>query len=143
MGDVTKEIETALKELNIDSGLFRRLGKEENEQLYKKLLSRFVNSGDRRWWWEDFKLPSYQFEEHPDKLIQLKELLENVKDNVWFMPEDDENNFYPIYDADPKLIPDILGECSFFEYYIIGKNENWLICENHHDYLIGVNSISG
>ena len=141
MGNVIKEIDAAVKLLNIDSLSFVRLSPKQNENLYQRLLKKFVASGERQWWWEDFKLASYNFDEHPNRMAQLRKILANIKEKVWFMPEDDEYDFYPIYESVPALIPDILSECFFFEYYIISKKENWLICENHHNHLIGINSI--
>ena len=141
MGRVIKEIDAAIKSLDIDPSSFVRLNREQNENLYQRLLEKFVASGNRRWWWEDFKLPKYDFEEHPNRIEQLRSILVEIKEKVWFMPEDDEYDFYPIYESEPAVIPDILSECFFFEYYIISKQENWLICENHHNHLIGINSI--
>jgi len=141
MGRVIKEIDAAIKSLDIDPSSFVRLNREQNENLYQRLLKKFVASGNRRWWWEDFKLPKYNFEEHPNRIEQLRSILVEIKEKVWFMPEDDEYDFYPIYESEPAVIPDILSECFFFEYYIISKQENWLICENHHNHLIGINSI--
>ena len=141
MGTITKEIDIAIKSLNIRPELFLKLEKEQNEKLYEILLDKFVKSGNRRWWWEDFKLSSYTFEEDPDRIEQLRKILADIKETVWFMPEDDENDFYPIYEATPNVIPAILSECFYFEYYIIGKQAKWLICENHHNNLIGIGSI--
>ena len=118
MGTITKEIDIAIKSLNIRPELFLKLEKEQNEKLYEILLDKFVKSGNRRWWWEDFKLSSYTFEEDPDRIEQLRKILADIKETVWFMPEDDENDFYPIYEATPNVIPAILSECFLFSIYI-------------------------
>ncbi|MBK8734666.1 MAG: hypothetical protein IPL98_01815 [Saprospiraceae bacterium] len=52
--------------------------------------------------------------------------------------KDDNEPFYPIYDGNPNVIKDIIGECFGFEYYIIDKNKEWLLVENHHNRLIAI-----
>ena len=52
--------------------------------------------------------------------------------------EDDQLPFYPVYDSTPQAAQAVIGECYAFEYYLIAKDLSWLLCENHHDTLIGV-----
>lgn len=40
---------------------------------------------------------------------------------------------------DGYIIKDIIGECFLFEYYIIDINYEWIVCNNHHDYLLTKN----
>ena len=70
----------------------------------------------------------------------LSALVPNPNDSIWFIAEDDELPFYPVYEATPRAIEMLIGECSFFEYYLVAKDMSWLLCENHHDCLIGVGS---
>lgn len=43
-----------------------------------------------------------------------------------------------VYDCNPNVIKQIIGECFGFEYYIIDKKKEWLLCKNHHNRLIGI-----
>jgi hypothetical protein len=65
-------------------------------------------------------------------------LVPNAQEKVWFIVEEDQMPFYPIYDATPAAIAKIIPECYGFEYYLVPKDKNWIFCENHHDRLIAV-----
>ncbi len=45
---------------------------------------------------------------------------------------------FPIYETTAEVASTIVGECYCFEYYLIPKDTSWLICENHHNRIIGV-----
>jgi hypothetical protein len=49
--------------------------------------------------------------------------------------------YFPVYDATPAVVQQIIGECYGFEYYLIAKNLSWLLCENHHDMVIAVGGV--
>ncbi|MEQ9439212.1 MAG: hypothetical protein RIG62_09190 [Cyclobacteriaceae bacterium] len=138
MGEVNKEISTAIKTLKYSEEQIKLLDFDSCKELYYELLDRFVKSGDRRWWWEDFKQDSFDFHAYERPFEKLNELIPELNEKVWLMVEDDEEEFYPIYDCEPSIIRNIIGECFGFEYYVIDKNKDWLICENHHDRLIGI-----
>ncbi len=138
MGQVKIEVDNAIKSLSLTTEDISLLDNETGEKLYRELLNYYVISGDRRWWWEDFRHDSFSFNVDERTYELLDEIIPLTKEKVWFMVEDDEESFYPIYDANPQIIKDVLGQCFFFEYYIIDKNMNWLICENHHNRMIGV-----
>lgn len=138
MGQVTKEIGNAIKTLNLDDAVIRPLDKIEGRKIFDDLLIHFVNSGHRRWWWEDFRQESFSFSNYERPFELLNDIIPETKDKVWLMVEDDQEDFYPIYETRPEIIQQIIGECFCFEYYIIDKNKDWLICENHHNQLIGI-----
>jgi hypothetical protein len=46
-----------------------------------------------------------------------------------------------VYDATPAAAQAVIGECYGFEYYLIAKDLSWLLCENHHDTLIGIGEV--
>jgi hypothetical protein len=43
-----------------------------------------------------------------------------------------------VCEASIEDIRDVIGECFGFEYYVVPKGLEWLLCENHHDILIAV-----
>jgi|SRR5882724_10936472 len=57
------------------------------------------------------------------------------EEKCWFIPETEEEQL-PVFDVEVKSIGLILGECGYFEYYLVGKNYNWLIVENDHNQVI-------
>jgi hypothetical protein len=136
---VTKEIENALRVLSIPSESFRLLPDDQGAVLYQELLAEFVAGTDRRWWWEAFLKPSSSktFEDGTG-FEKITELVPKPNAMVWFVVEEDQLPFYPIYEATPAAIQQVIGECYGFEYYIIPKSKDWLLCENHHNRMIGV-----
>jgi len=139
---VTDEINNAIKELSLNESEFRQLSSEEARPLYFELLNTFVEGGDRRWWWESFSLPSEAVQFDDDKGFErIIDIVPDKNEKVWFIAEEDELSFYPIYETTPEAIQKIIGDCYCFEYYIIPKSKDWLLCENHHDYLVGIGEI--
>jgi len=141
MGEVSQEISVAIKTLKYSEEQIKLLDFDSGRKLYYELLDWFVKSGDRRWWWEDFKLQSFNLLDYDKPFEHLNEIIPDLDKNVWLMVEDDQESFYPIYDCSPKIISQLIGECFGFEYYVIDKNKGWLICENHHNRMIGVGDI--
>lgn len=119
---------------------FRLLDKKNGNKVFEKCLGHFVKSGNRRWWWEDFKNYSFSVSNLEKPFEHLEEYIPELERNVWLMVEDDSEGFYPIYDCNPRVIKSVIGECFGFEYYIISKDMTWLLCENHHSILIGSGS---
>jgi len=115
MGDVKKEVNAAIKTLALDSSDITLLADDVGKRLYYDLLNTFVQSGDRRWWWEDFKYESVSIDhlEHP--FTHLEKVIPDLN-TLWLMVEDDQEENYPIYDCSPKVIVQILEECFGFEY---------------------------
>lgn len=139
MGEVKAEIEQAIKTLQLKQTDICEV--TNIKKLYLELLDCFVKSGDRKWWWEDFKQESFNFIEYERPWEQLIHIIPKEADTVWLMIEDDQEEYYPIYDCKTAVISDLIGECTAFEYYIMDKNKQWLLCENHSDQLIGVGKV--
>ena len=135
---LTEEISDAINTLSINENEFKRLPDHEAKPLYYELLETFVEGGDRKWWWESFKnkTTSIVFDDNKG-FERLLSFIPNNKEKVWFVAEEDEMPFYPIYEGTPESIVRIIGECYSFEYYIIPKSKEWLLCENHHNTVIG------
>jgi hypothetical protein len=138
MGDVKNEIENAIKVLGLSQNHFRLLDDVAGKETFTDVLNHFVKPGACRWWWEEFKQPSFLFREVENPFEHLTDIIPETDGNVWLIVEDDEESFYPVYDARPEFIKNILDECFAFEYYVVDKNKEWLLCENHHNSFIGV-----
>jgi hypothetical protein len=109
--------------------------------IFDEALRAFVHGGDRRWWWESFKLPhiSRHFSTG-DGWRRLAEIAPDPNELVWFIAEEDRLPFYPVFEMTPSDASHVIGECCGFEYYLVSKNYEWLICENHHDTVFAVGS---
>jgi hypothetical protein len=141
MGEIRDEVSNVINALKYTKDQINLLDFKQGELIFKDCLSYFVANGDRRWWWEDFKNESFDFIDFAIPYDQILRIIPDMAKKVWFMIEDIQDPYYPIYDCYPLVIPKILEQCVGFEYYIIDKNKEWLICENHHNRLIGIGEI--
>ncbi len=136
---VKDEIQDAIQRLGLDESDIRLLSDEEGHTAFNAALSHFVASGDRRWWWKDFRLPSTSARFTDQKGFERIEwIVPNNKEKVWFIVEEKQLPFYPVYEATPEVIQAVIGECYGFEYYLVAKDMSWLVCETHHDEVIAI-----
>ncbi len=135
MGEVINEVANAVKTLGLSENDIHLLGKQVGEKVFRDCLSHFVKSGDRRWWWEDFSFPYVAYR----GLVKPYEYLETIipagTERVWLVVEDIGEPYYPVFDISFQVIEPLIGECFGFEYYLIDKSKQWLLCENHHNVL--------
>lgn len=90
------------------------------------------------WYWEHFKdgysidYPNY------DAYRDLARLVDE-KEKVWFLAQEKykQKPKFWVYEGLIKPIQVVLENCTRFEYYIVSKKYSWLLCENHHGFLIG------
>jgi len=139
MSEIKKEIQRAIETLNLTEREVQLLPSDLGKIVFEECLAHFVRSGERRWWWEDFRQEvSFSIEDTELPFERLNEIIPDIESKVWLIVEDNYETFYPVYEIVAKKIKEIIGECFGFEYYIIPKNKAWLICENHHSRLIGI-----
>jgi hypothetical protein len=125
-------------ELEFDADRFRRLDDLKAAEVYETALRRFVSEGSPQWWWEHFTMSTSLPFEAGDAWTKLAGLVPDPTEKVCFIADDDGSPGYSVWEADVRDIAAVVGECSAFEYYIVEKGFGWLLCENHHDVLIGV-----
>ena len=140
-GEIVTEISNALTLLRIPTEDFYLLNDEEGLLVFTACLKHFVKNGDRRWWWEGFRMPSFKFKAFDYPPDHISEILP-TESSVWLIVEDDREEYYPVYNVGAVSdISRVLNECFMFEYYIISKDFQWLLCETHHKHLIGIGEI--
>jgi hypothetical protein len=138
MSQVTDEVDGAIARLGVRERV-RRVSDAEAERVNLDLLDTFVVGGDRRWWWEAFRGPTAaRVFDDGSAFRRLVELVPNAMEECWFVVEDDDAPFYPVWEATPADAAHVIGECFAFEYYIVPKDKRWLLCENHHNRVVGV-----
>jgi hypothetical protein len=140
MGTIIDEITQAKNTLKLDSGSCRLLSEKEARDILNSITSKFVNNANRRWWWEDFKAEGFS-RKFENGFQRICELVPDPNETVLLICEEDQLNYFPVYEATPKTIQSVISECYGFEYYIVPKDLSWLLCENHHDMMIAVGSI--
>ena len=139
MESVIHEITKAIATLQLDQNAVRQLSPDESEATYCEALRKFVSSGDRRWWWESFHKPcTSALFKSGDGWRHLPQITPNPDELVWFIAEDSELPYNPVFETSPLIASQIIGECYGFEYYLVSKDYSWLVCENHHNVVFAV-----
>lgn len=142
MCEVTDEIDRAVRLLKL-TGSLRRIPQAEAENVNRQVLARFADGNQSRWWWESLRESQSAVIDDGLGYQRIPLLVPEAGERCWFIVEGDAFNSYPVYDASPEDIKRILGECFFFEYYIVPKDLSWLVCENHHGVMIGCGDLVG
>lgn len=141
MPSVKDEIRAAIERLGLSSDVFRELPDDEAERIYFSALRRFVPEGEPRWWWVHFSSSAAVDFPAGDGWRHIPEIVPDANEHVWFIVEDNSLRFYPVYDATPSAICAVIAECYGFEYYIVQRGFQWLLCETHHNRIIGAGEV--
>ncbi len=139
MENVTHEIERAIETLGLSESDIRLLPSQEGRDIFEHALNTFVGGEDLKWWWESFSQKCSSVEiESGDGYKLIAQIVPDEDEKIWWIVEDDLLPYYPVYETSAKIAKEVIGECYGFEYYIIAKDDRFLLCENHHNYLIGI-----
>lgn len=90
---------------------------------------KFVAGQPKQWWWQSFS--------RPPRIVRQEEGLRYLTEYVgpssscWMIIDDDSPQF-PVLQTTVEAAAYILNEMSFVEFYLVGHEFDWLICENHH-----------
>ena len=138
MTTVRDEIRAVVKESKLSPQEFRELTHKEAETVYLAALRKFVPTGTPIWWWEHFtKYSSLHFlDDDGSKFIAR--LVSTPNTRVWFIVGEDDDSNYPVFGATVTAVQSVVENCFAFEYYIISKELDWLLCENHHGVMFAV-----
>lgn len=137
MRDIEREIDGVLERLRIPREQFERQGLAEGRRVVTAARDRFV-VGDPRVWWLSPRLPcrtSPYAQEHWAECLRRE--LPPGTSACWLVIETDEGKEdLPVYRVQARHLPPVLGECSFFEYYVVGEHHDWLLIDTDHDELL-------
>jgi len=142
MSNILEAVNQAIRMLQTNVSSIHQLSDEAASQLVKSIHEVFANNNSR-WLWDSLNYPiARAYYEDGQGFKHLLQYVPANTPNVWFLIVDDEDHSSSIFDIHPFLVPLILSECYYFEYYLIDKNLEWLICENDHNEIIyAVNNI--
>ena len=138
--EVQTEIQAASTTLGLSQEQFRQLPNAEAEEVYRTALSHFVTSSfEPRWWWEYLREPQAAFRHVTDSFgfRLVPGLVPDADAPAYFIAEDTNAPFYPVYLTTARTAVAVIGECFGYEYYILPPDFSWLIGENHHDVIFG------
>jgi nitrite reductase/ring-hydroxylating ferredoxin subunit len=137
--DTRDWITTASKALGLESAL--RLVEPHRFQAILERIIAERTTLDRDaisalWWWESLREP-FSYLQPADPIACIESLLQG-DESVWFVAEDGSKktgNFW-LYEGTVTAICAVLRECPHFDYYFVAKKMDWLVCENHHAFVI-------
>ena len=146
--DFRVEIDEAVASLRLTPEQFKPVSLLKYAQILISILDKFTTLGERglsySWLWEHFKEPQFSFysEDAWKHLSEIVEPLVAPEETLWFIAEDErgtkQNGNFWLYEGKLNAIVSLLGEMTAFEYYLVPKKLDWLLCETHHDVLVGV-----
>lgn len=133
--EIEEELDKALDNLRVPIEAFRKCAPEQAKRIVKTAMDKFVINNPRAWWMS-LKHPYEYFDYFDGRGFEdlIRYVLEG-NEKCWFVPET-EAEYALVFDADVNCISRVLGECFRFEYYLVGKQFDWLIIENDHNQVI-------
>ncbi len=138
---VKHQIANAIQTLNYTKADLREIPFGEAKPILKGIKDTFTTNQNARWWWTCFResLPRFarRFEAGG---LQLAKIVPEPEAKVWLVVVEDQPDIFRLYLGEVTVIQDILGECYGFEYYLVDCALEWLICENHYDFIIALGS---
>jgi Family of unknown function (DUF6756) len=96
------EINAAIKKLGLPSKVCRALPEAEAREVFHAALKKFTGGDDRRWWWEAFSDEAVA-RQVADGFLVITRLVPRPDELVWFIAEDADQPFYPVYETTPPL----------------------------------------
>ena len=133
MLNIIQEIKTIIQQNEFPTHEIKVCGDFEAKNIFEKAKDIFV-VGNPRVWWLSLKYPFNSFPYEDAKGYEnLRKYIPNEK-SFWFIPEIEDNLF--VAEVTIIAIEKLIGECSFFEYNLVGKKYDWLIAENDHNEIL-------
>lgn len=142
--DIRTTLQEAARALGLPPKDFELVSPYRYRPILVEIVDRFTRLGARRglpalWWWEHFREPTFGIQHR--QAYELLPRLVREDEKVWFVAENwggrkKDGNFW-LFEGRLGAIVAILAEAHAFEYYVVSRKLDWLLCENHHDVLIG------
>jgi hypothetical protein len=128
-------ISKAVQDESISDFSFVRLTQWESiiSRIAELFLKRGVMDLNTIWLWTAFANPT-RSEQPVDPIEYLREIL-GPNSEYWFVATEEDKKYW-IADATGNAIIRVIEEMYGFEYYVVDKSMNWIVCENHHSAFI-------
>ena len=133
------EISNICEQLNIPEERFKPVSLHDWQSIQEKIFEKFCYPNQVGWIWKRLKEDTYAIQflyNYPfDQLLNLIDHSEKV----WLFLDEtvSERNKYWFYEGYIQDIVSVLGETTQTdEVYVASKKYDWLLCVNHHDYII-------
>ncbi len=126
---------------------FRPLSIRDNwKHIEEKIYSTFCKlthpTKSYAWLWTDFKLDTYSVSMLNERPELYLDRLVDEDETIWYIVNEtiNEGEKFWFYEGKIRSIQTVINETWFDELYVVSKKYEWLICINHHDYLIATGS---
>jgi hypothetical protein len=131
------ELRRAILELDLAPEQATYTEPETAATVVERVKEVFVKDGETRWWWAALRGPKEIFD-YPDGdgFRHLKEHVPPGETHGWLIVENDRDGPWHVLRVEIDVIALLIGECSHFEYYVVGQQFDWLLAENHHNQLV-------
>jgi hypothetical protein len=134
----------AARELSLDDRSFRLVHGGRALKILNRVFASFTVGGAANraeyWLWQDFSEPCVAFH-GPHELATLLSL-GPPGTLVWLLVEDEagfkEGPPFWVFETTLSTAVAVLKNHHLLEFYIVSRNFDWLISENHHDVLFAV-----
>jgi hypothetical protein len=134
---------TAARDAGCSDADFSLVSLHEYQRVLDQIVDRFC--GARRgvlnatWLWQHLVGPKETIQ--TARALEYLEALLPLDDRVWFIAEDwyctKKHGNYWLYETTVSAAIRVLREAHAFEYYLVKRDLSWLVCETHHDVVIG------
>lgn len=112
---------------------------EEAQIVKEQIAGRYVQDHNKLWFWESLKGQASRITYDGEDGLALisKAILGNP--TLYIALTDDEFPPWPVLKGNKNDILGLISELRFFEYFLTIPPFEWVIFDNHHNQLIGVN----
>jgi hypothetical protein len=127
MGDIKEEIEKTANTLNIN---ITEISKEKTQLIVNQVIQKYTEK-KYGFLWEKFVNDVYI--QNVDAWLWLDEIIGHEETIMFFNPREEEIAFKFLSGKD---IVKLFGETFYFEFYLTNETTDYVLCFNHHDFLI-------
>ena len=136
------EIQKAIVDASITPDELRLVSHLKYQDILIRILDKRTSLGtkglDYKWWWGNFKEPTFS-RQIVNNQVKFSALFPPTE-SIWFVAEDFYRNKkvgrYWLYEGTVAAIDKLFWEMFGFEFYIVHRKFEWLLCLNHDDILI-------
>jgi hypothetical protein len=141
MYETANKVLEAARDLGLGSDEFRQVAPGQWERILKQVFDRFADTYETNvtWLWSHLKNQGAAIQ--TENGLKYLGSLVKPETQVWLLFEDwDEKKKqgnYWVFEGTYGAAVGVLNNMHCIEYYIADRKLNWMIMENHHDFLIG------
>jgi len=125
-----REIESWITDAGVRLGItIEKLPTEESKSITKSIEQKYVE-GSPRVWWLGLRTPYVYYSVNS---VSISQILPRVLGKVHFIPEEDDGLPLSVFMINAGDLEPLIGDCTFFEYYVADIESQWIIAETEHD----------